>query len=447
MPVEQKPIFKLDDPSLHRLEGSNNNEFGGLVIKKSIKREPESENSSTTAVVGRSLLGLDKLAEQKRKEKEESSLERMSEEKLKKLDVDKSTKRRYRTDDDETTSTPGISDMNSILDEDACLEVQSIRNSIVSRYIENKYKDDRRGIVTSNKKKKKAESPRSKGRRHLDRNDNKSFRDPKTPSFKVPFTPSRTSWEEDELSHARRTGTSSKKSSWDYPTPNDRYRRDEETDRSIRSYWRSERENDKWEEKRGYRRRDHESTVRTAVETERGFDFVNDFEREEWEREQKRLDREWYSTEEGYDDDHNPFVSVSEEFTKKKEKQLEERKTKRLTARQMQIKKDNEMWENNRLERSGVTQRSQIDTDFDDEAEDRVNLLVYNIVPPFLDGRIVFTKQPEPIVPVKDPTCDMAVISRKGSAAVRSWREQEERRKAQDKHWELAGTKLGELTN
>lgn len=64
--------------------------------------------------------------------------------------------------------------------------------------------------------------------------------------------------------------------------------------------------------------------------------------------------------EETYEDDHNPFASVSEEFAKKKEKQLEERKTKRLTARQMQIKKDNEMWENNRLARSGVVTKLQV---------------------------------------------------------------------------------------
>lgn len=39
----------------------------------------------------------------------------------------------------------------------------------------------------------------------------------------------------------------------------------------------------------------------------------------------------------------------------------------------------------------------------------------------------------------------MAIISRKGSAVVRAHREQKERRKAQQKHWELAGTKLGEI--
>ena len=42
-----------------------------------------------------------------------------------------------------------------------------------------------------------------------------------------------------------------------------------------------------------------------------------------------------------------------------------------------------------------------VDEDFEEEQEGKVHLLVHNITPPFLDGRIVFTKQPEPIVPVK----------------------------------------------
>lgn len=57
----------------------------------------------------------------------------------------------------------------------------------------------------------------------------------------------------------------------------------------------------------------------------------------------------------------------------------------------------------------------------------------------------MFTKQPEPVVPVKDPTSDMAQVARKGSAVVRSHREQKERKKAQQKHWELAGTKIGDI--
>jgi pre-mRNA-splicing factor ATP-dependent RNA helicase DHX38/PRP16 len=39
----------------------------------------------------------------------------------------------------------------------------------------------------------------------------------------------------------------------------------------------------------------------------------------------------------------------------------------------------------------------------------------------------------------------MAIISRKGCLVVRRFREEKERKKAQQKHWELAGTKLGNI--
>ena len=38
--------------------------------------------------------------------------------------------------------------------------------------------------------------------------------------------------------------------------------------------------------------------------------------------------------------------------------------------------------------------------------EERVNLLVHDIKPPFLDGRIVFTKQLTTVSVVKDQTSD-----------------------------------------
>ena len=62
---------------------------------------------------------------------------------------------------------------------------------------------------------------------------------------------------------------------------------------------------------------------------------------------------------------------------------------------------DNEMWEVNRMLRSGAIQRTNFEEDFEEDNEARVHLLVHNLVPPFLDGRIVFTKQPEPVVPVR----------------------------------------------
>lgn len=130
---------------------------------------------------------------------------------------------------------------------------------------------------------------------------------------------------------------------------------------------------------------------------------------EEWEAEQKRLDREWYGLDDGYDADASQaFGGVSEEYTQRKEEQLEQKKRKRVSAKQKQIQKDNELWERNRMLTSGVVTTIDVDEDYEEEAEARVHLLVHNIVPPFLDGRYVFTKQPEAVVPVRVSNTDLA---------------------------------------
>ena len=64
---------------------------------------------------------------------------------------------------------------------------------------------------------------------------------------------------------------------------------------------------------------------------------------------------------------------------------------------------------------SGVATRKAIDLDFEDESESAVHVMVHDLKPPFLDGRSVYTKQLEPINPIRDATSDMAVFAKKGS--------------------------------
>lgn len=94
---------------------------------------------------------------------------------------------------------------------------------------------------------------------------------------------------------------------------------------------------------------------------------------------------------------------------------------------------------------SGVATRKEIDLDFEDESESTVHVMVHDIKPPFLDGKTIFTKQLEPINPIRDPTSDMAVFAKKGSALVKEKREQAERAKAAAKLASLGGTQLGNI--
>ncbi|KAK8849593.1 hypothetical protein IAR55_004928 [Kwoniella newhampshirensis] len=168
----------------------------------------------------------------------------------------------------------------------------------------------------------------------------------------------------------------------------------------------------------------------------------------EWEEEQVRLDRDWYSTDDegavAPDDEHNPF-SQWESLEKEKEEELQAKAVKRQTARQAQFNADNELWETNRMETSGVMQKGGVDADFEDDSDSKVHVLVHDLKPPFLDGTIAYTKQLEPINPVKDGTSDMAIFSKKGSALVRERRERQEREKAAAKAASMAGTTLGNL--
>lgn len=173
----------------------------------------------------------------------------------------------------------------------------------------------------------------------------------------------------------------------------------------------------------------------------------------EWEEEQLRLDRDWYNDE--ADGGGNPFADYEEAETEaaqvsslQEQAQQQTSGRRRMSAKAAAYQADNDAWETNRLAQSGVTgERRKFDLDqlALDEEESRVHLLVHDLKPPFLDGRTVYTKQLEPINPVKDPTSDMAVFSKKGSQLVRDRRAQAEREKASRKVAQLGGTSLGNL--
>ncbi|XP_051153013.1 pre-mRNA-splicing factor ATP-dependent RNA helicase DEAH7-like isoform X2 [Andrographis paniculata] len=167
-------------------------------------------------------------------------------------------------------------------------------------------------------------------------------------------------------------------------------------------------------------------------------------------------DRAWYDREEGstmYDTDSSSFFLGDEASFQKKEAELPKKLVRRdgskMTLAQSkklsQLTADNAQWEDRQLLRSGAVRGTEVQTEFDDEDERKVILLVHDTKPPFLDGRIVFTKQAEPIMPLKDPTSDMAIIARKGSNLVREIREKQSMNKSRQRFWELAGSKLGEI--
>lgn len=131
-------------------------------------------------------------------------------------------------------------------------------------------------------------------------------------------TPSRSSWDDEDSTPSR--------SKWEMPSPS----------RSISEDMRSERRSHRrvddtphftpthkynvWED-------DRRSTgatprfskgKRSKDDSESGF--PSDVDKEEWEEEQKRLDRAWYDMDSGYDETQNPFADVSDDTQRRKKK-------------------------------------------------------------------------------------------------------------------------------
>ncbi|CAK1550921.1 unnamed protein product [Leptosia nina] len=445
-----------NDNSLHRLEGTAGDAPGGLIIKK--KDKPEEFQFARP-----SLLGLDKLAAAKRKQNRLISFQTEDNESdvsQEESDSSAAKERKYRRHNEETpTYTGGLSEeaRKRMLERLQKKEKETREKGVhyssqeekksrskdedIDRHYRRYDRQDRDRRYDDRRDRDRHRRDRGSDRRDRDRRDRDSDRDssrrsyyeprfkdePRTPSIKALKPTDKTAWDDDD-----EDPKAIRKSSWDFPTPLPR----ETPDRSTRSDRKPSRD---------YKGRPYDDTPRATphkwVSSRRGLD-VDD---PEWQEAEKKLDRAWYNMGEGETDESDPFAGTSAEYIAKKEEQIEKRRNRKVSAARQQIDKDNELWERNRMLTSGVVHSININNDLDEESVDRVHLLVHNIVPPFLDGRIVFTKQPEPVIPVKDPTSDMAINARKGSALVKAFREQKERRKAQKKHWKLEGTKIGNI--
>lgn len=161
---------------------------------------------------------------------------------------------------------------------------------------------------------------------------------------------------------------------------------------------------------------------------------------EEYEGYERDFERELYG-EEAADSDKNAFMGDEEKF-KKMEDEIAKKQVEQLKKKYNEKHEDARRWEEGQLLLSGVVTQRTVETEFEEEEEKRVSLLVHNIKPPFLDGRVSYTTQQTMVSAVKDPTSDLAILARKGSQVVREQRELRDRMKGQDKHWDLHGKRI-----
>ena len=117
--------------------------------------------------------------------------------------------------------------------------------------------------------------------------------------------------------------------------------------------------------------------------------------------------------------------------------------TTRFHARKSAMQDDQDAWENNRLLSSGATLQGEVSLDVTTEQDTRVHLIVHQVKPPFLDGRVSFSKIREAVPTVKDNSSDFAKMSREGSETLRTLRANKDKNAMRQKFWELGGTRMG----
>jgi pre-mRNA-splicing factor ATP-dependent RNA helicase DHX38/PRP16 len=393
---------------------------GGLIFKKK-----ETDEKKSVFKVPQSKFGLDLLAKKLKKERETGLLssfknddENDNENEADDLKINKSSdskQKQYRSAQPETPSysNPITKSVREHYNERISDKSKGLYTSTKDK---NHQKDERKSHKSSSRDKdrdrdrnrdydRKRSRHDGSSRSHKSHGSSRSHRrDPETPrSYEGKSSVSKSSWDDDDEDDYK---SKKKRSSWDYPTPSSYKSRYDDSSRSSSSSSSSSRHNRKYDNDTPRATPAHKynnwaadrkhsgATPRDSKDVSESTrkPWENEEDRDLWEEEQIRLDREWYNMDEGYDDESNPFSGASQDYVKKREEQLEMRKRKRISAQQRQINKDNELWEKNRMLTSGVVTKINFNEDFEEETIDRVNLLVHHAVPPFLDGRIVFTK-------------------------------------------------------
>eukprot|EP01069_Polyplicarium_translucidae_P002187 Polyplicarium_translucidae@DN1947_c0_g1_i1.p1 len=161
-----------------------------------------------------------------------------------------------------------------------------------------------------------------------------------------------------------------------------------------------------------------------------------------------KLDRMWYDVDEGSYFQHEGDAEEDQQMSNREDKLKKQQAL--LAKRNVNIRDsvrnaDQDVWEMNRLRQSGMAERQESDLVFVVEEEDAVHVMVREITPPFLDGKVIHSRQTDAVSVVRDETSDLVVLAKRGSLAVRQLREQQDRTKMRQRFWELAGSNLGEL--
>lgn len=191
-------------------------------------------------------------------------------------------------------------------------------------------------------------------------------------------------------------------------------------------------------------------------------------QREELERQAAmadELDRAWYDADEGgatvdesvdpfsaagYDDEPaqrgGPAVAAAPRLKRNDGTLM----TAAQSARALAKRQDADAWEASRLAAAGAgpggASEALSAAAADAEEAQRAVLVVKDPRPPFLAGAPLGGKAAAPVLPVKDPTSDLAVVARAGSALVRSMRLRRDAARGRARFWQVVGSAMAKVT-
>jgi pre-mRNA-splicing factor ATP-dependent RNA helicase DHX38/PRP16 len=366
---------------------------GGLMIpnEHSIKKPQKS------------LLGLDKFAEEKKRKREEQEDEEKREKK-------------YRQPRISTPSHPGGVNEEAL---EKIKQKEKYNKYKGETYDSRKYDkeerrrdyDDRRNRDYEDDRRRRDYDDDDRRRRRDDDDDRRRDRkDYDSKKYKPEFSPKRSEWDRTPKRNEPNTPNSTPKT-WEAPSP---IRKDSKYVDSTPL-----------------------NETPTYKKKKKGFegDEADD------------VDYQWYG--DGEEDGNvidmtsNPFENYgdSEKFDKREK---EYKKKQRVSAKYTEMLKENQEWEENRMMQSGIAILREVRTEFEED-ENKVQIIVHDVNPPFLDGKIEFTKQVETITPVKDLNSDLSLAAKKGSSLLTEIRSQRERMKAVKQNMKLSGTNFGNL--
>lgn len=160
----------------------------------------------------------------------------------------------------------------------------------------------------------------------------------------------------------------------------------------------------------------------------------------DWNQKEINVDPEWYD-QNVLDEDTKRFLGESESFhsgyglNKNRTQKSQKKNFFKLNSKQVQ---DIEKYEQELMIRSGIIKKN--DERFINKKAFRINLIVRNIYPPFLDGREIFSKQVDSVSVMYKETSYMSIVAKNGSEILKKYKEKTERFHFQ-KLWEVKGTK------